>query len=122
MTQHRTLPNGEPISDDACRQATSIVEIATKRWTGAVLLALGRGATRFSQVESLVVGISARLLSARLRELEQHHLVERVVTPTMPVSVHYYLTPRGRTVLESLNNLAVHDHQGQNQPADRDVA
>ncbi len=108
MTKRHTLPSGEPISDEACREATSIVEIATKRWTGGVLLALGRGATRFSQMEALVEGISARLLSARLRELEQHHLVERVVTPTTPVSVQYFLTPRGQTVLTSLNHLAVH--------------
>jgi DNA-binding HxlR family transcriptional regulator len=117
VTKRHTLPSGEPISDEACREATSIVGIATKRWTGGVLLALGRGATRFSQMEALVEGISARMLSARLRELEQHHLLERMVTPTTPVSVQYYLTPRGQNVLASLNNLAVHSIE-----AKRDVA
>nr|WP_269326544.1 helix-turn-helix domain-containing protein [Kineosporia mesophila] len=113
------MPAGEPISDDECRRATAVVKIVTKRWTSAIMLALGRGATRFGQMEALVEGISARLLSARLRELEQHHLLERVVTPTVPVSVRYHLTPRGLTVLTSMHNLAVPE---QHQDVDQDVA
>lgn len=73
------------------------------------MLALHRGAHRFSQIQATVQGISARMLSARLRELEQHHLVERVVTPTMPVSVTYNLTDRGRVVLASIQSLAQQD-------------
>lgn len=119
MTNRHTLPSGELISDDECRRATAVVEIVTKRWTSAVMLALGRGATRFGQMEALVEGISARMLSARLRELEQHHLVDRVVTPTVPVSVRYHLTPRGHTVLASMHNLAV---QERHPAADQEVA
>ena len=111
MTRRLPFPTGESISDEECRRATAIIEITTKRWTSGVMLALGRGATRFGQMEALVEGISARMLSARLRELEQHHLLERVVTPTMPVSVTYHLTPRGHAVLTSMHNLAVQDRR-----------
>lgn len=72
------------------------------------MLALGRGATRFGEVEAMVEGVSARMLSLRLRELEQHGLVDRVVTPTTPVSVSYHLTARGRDLLSSMHQLALY--------------
>ncbi len=104
----RVHPVGETIDEAACRTSVllEISALLTKRWTGGVMLALSRGADRFSQIQAMVQGISGRLLSARLRELEQHGLVERVVTPTMPVSVSYALTDRGRMVLVSLSGLA----------------
>lgn len=88
-----------PIDDDACRQATDLLEFVGRRWTSSILLALGRGATRFGQIEASVKGISARMLSVRLRELERHHLVERVVQPSTPVSVEYHLTKSGLELL-----------------------
>ncbi|GLY13677.1 winged helix-turn-helix transcriptional regulator [Kineosporia rhizophila] len=103
-------PLGQPISDEECLRASGIVELTTvigKRWTSGIMLALGRGADRFGQIEAMVQGVSARMLSVRLRELEQHRLVERVVTPTMPVSVTYSLTHRGRVVLAWVQDLAL---------------
>lgn len=97
------------INDEACPRA-SIVEITTivtKRWTSGIMLALSLGATRFSQIQAAVEGISGRMVSARLRELELHGMVERVVTPTMPVSVSYALTHKGRVALSSLQSLAL---------------
>ena len=92
-----------PIDDDACRQATDLLEFVGRRWTSSILLALGRGATRFGQIEASVSGISARMLAVRLRELERHHLVDRVVQPSTPVSVEYYLTQGGRELLKLLD-------------------
>jgi DNA-binding HxlR family transcriptional regulator len=93
------------ISDVACREATSSLEFVGRRWTGAIMLALGRGASRFSEIEAAVEGLSPRLLTARLRELEAHDLVEREVVPTTPVSVRYRLTPRGRDLLAAMQPL-----------------
>jgi DNA-binding HxlR family transcriptional regulator len=95
-----------PIDDAECRLASSVVEFVGRRWTSGVMLALGRGATRFSEIEAVVEGISARMLSTRLRELEQHGLVERVVTPTTPVSITYHLSARGRELLTAMHGLA----------------
>lgn len=88
-----------PIDDEACRRATDLLEFVGRRWTSSILLALGRGATRFGQVETSVTGISARMLAVRLRDLERHGLVDRVVQPTTPVSVDYHLTDRGQELL-----------------------
>ncbi|MBT0769920.1 helix-turn-helix transcriptional regulator [Kineosporia sp. J2-2] len=78
-----------------------------RRWTSGIMLALGRGATRFSEIEAVVEGLAARMLALRLRELEHRHLVERTVAPTTPVSVTYTLTPRGQELLTMLHGLAV---------------
>jgi DNA-binding HxlR family transcriptional regulator len=93
------------IDDASCREATSALEFVGRRWTGAIMLALGRGATRFGEIEAAVDGLSARLLTARLRELDEHGIVEREVTPTTPVSVRYRLTPRGRDLLDAMQPL-----------------
>ena len=69
------------------------------------MLALGRGATRFGEIEAAVDGLSARMLTARLRELEDHGIVEREVVPTTPVSVRYRLSPRGRDLLAAMQPL-----------------
>jgi DNA-binding HxlR family transcriptional regulator len=96
------------IDDATCREATAPLEFVGRRWTAAIMLALGRGASRFGEIEAAVDGLSARLLTARLRELEAHELVEREVIPTTPVSVRYRLSPRGRDLLAAMQPLVAY--------------
>ncbi len=58
------------VEDDQCRSYQAVLEFIGRRWVGAVLLAGSQGARRFSQYRTLVPGISDRLLSQRLKELE----------------------------------------------------
>jgi len=53
---------------------------------------------RFNQLLMGIPGISDRVLTERLRELEYEGLVERLVDPGPPVRVSYRLTPRGRAL------------------------
>ncbi len=69
---------------------------------GGILLAMARGAERFSDIRASVRGLSSRLLAARLRELEAAELIERVIVHTMPVTVRYRLSAQGRDLLASL--------------------
>ena len=67
------------------------------------------GAERFTEVRAAVPGISDAVLTARLRELCDHGLVERHVSPGPPVAVRYLLTDAGRgtrPVLEALRDFA----------------
>lgn len=82
-----------------------MLEFVGRRWTGAIMLALARGASRFGEVEAAVDGLSARMLTARLRELETHGIVEREVIPTTPVQVRYRLTARGGDLLAAMQPL-----------------
>ena len=74
------------------------VELIGRRWTGAILRALMSGATRFSDVTAAVPGLSDRLLSERLKELEAAGIVERTVIPSIPVRIDYGLTDKGRSL------------------------
>ncbi|HEV2109468.1 MAG TPA: helix-turn-helix domain-containing protein [Thermomicrobiales bacterium] len=74
------------------------IELIGKRWTGAILRAMLSGATRFSDVTAAVPGLSDRLLSERLKELEAEGIVTRTVIPSTPVKIEYRLTPKGRAL------------------------
>jgi len=61
---------------------------------------------RFSDVLKDVDGISNKMLSKELKELEVNKLIKRTVLDTQPVTVHYNLTEYGRTLQTIINNLA----------------
>ncbi|MDF2920449.1 MAG: putative transcriptional regulator [Microbacterium sp.] len=82
------------------------MEVVGRRWSSGILLALGMGAERFSEIEHRVQGLSGRMLSVRLRELEVAELVARDVRPTTPVTISYRLTERGVELLRSLQPMA----------------
>ena len=71
------------------------MELIGKRWTGAVVRALIARPARFNHLLSGIPGISDRVLTERLRELELESIVERLVDPGPPVRVSYRLTQRG---------------------------
>src|SRR5262245_35455646 len=72
------------------------IELIGRRWTGAILRVLLGGPTRFSEIAAAVPGLSDRLLSERLKELEAEGIVVRTVYPETPVRVEYALTEKGR--------------------------
>jgi DNA-binding HxlR family transcriptional regulator len=91
-----------------CPHFHAAIELIGKRWSGAILAALGEGPLRFAQLCEAVPGMSDRLLSERLRELESEGLVERSVDES-PLRVSYALTEKGidlQPVLGGLQNWA----------------
>jgi DNA-binding HxlR family transcriptional regulator len=83
----------------SCVRYTRSVEIIGRRWTGAILRALIAGKSRFNEIRNTVPGLSDRLLSERLKELEAEGIVERCVTPSTPVRIDYRLTDKGQALL-----------------------
>jgi DNA-binding HxlR family transcriptional regulator len=75
------------------RETASLLE---RRWQLSILYAALSGALRFNEFADAVAGISPRMLSERLRDLEGAGLVQRTVLPTSPPTVEYRLTDRGR--------------------------
>src|SRR3954469_1432965 len=71
-----------------------------RRWTGAILRAMLSGEARFSDIASVVPGLSDRLLSERLKELEAEGIVMRTVVASTPVRVDYALTEKGQALSE----------------------
>jgi DNA-binding HxlR family transcriptional regulator len=78
-----------------CPHFHAAIELIGKRWTGAIVSALTEGPLRFGELAKAVPGLSDRLLSQRLRELEQEGLVQREVEAGSPVRVTYSLTEAG---------------------------
>jgi DNA-binding HxlR family transcriptional regulator len=72
-----------------------------------VICALEPGSKRFSELARIVAGVSQKMLTQTLRTFERDGLVEREVTPSVPVRVDYSLTVLGRSLLPVM--AAVHD-------------
>ncbi len=92
-----------------CPRYEHAIQVLGKRWTGLLLSALMDGPRRFCELTSLVEGLSDRVLSDRLRELEAEGVVQRVVYPQIPVRVEYQLTEKGRAfkpVLDAIRTWA----------------
>ncbi|MEJ1230956.1 MAG: helix-turn-helix domain-containing protein [Galbitalea sp.] len=95
----------EAIDDAECRRVSGALELIGRKWSSGILLAVARGTDRFSQIRARVIGLSDRLLAARLTELEHAGLIDRIVEATTPVTIRYQLTPRGHDLMASLNGL-----------------
>lgn len=74
------------------------IEIIGRRWSGAIIRALLSGDRRFCQIRATIPGLSDRLLSERLKELELEGIVERNVQPDTPVRIEYRLTGMGEAL------------------------
>ena len=92
------------------------MELIGRRWAGAILYALTDGPLHFAELKESVPGMSDRLLSCRLKELEETGLVRREVKAGNRVRVSYELTPKGRSlepVMGELREWARHWHRAQ---------
>jgi DNA-binding HxlR family transcriptional regulator len=85
-----------------CAKFHKAVELIGRRWTGAVIQLLLRGPSRYAELRDAIPDISDRMLSERLRELEQEGIIARAVIPETPVRVEYALTPKGRALEQAL--------------------
>lgn len=108
----------ESIDDNQCRIFTTAVELVGKRWSSSILLAIARGAHRFSEIIASVDDLSDRMLAQRLRELEHTGLIIREVVPTAPVQIRYELSERGRDLMRSLQPLVTWAHKWEGVGAD----
>jgi DNA-binding HxlR family transcriptional regulator len=84
----------EPVS----REIALAADLLERRWLLQVVVAAHTGSVRFNEFGEAVVGISPRMLSARLRDLERAGVIQRVVIPDTPPGVEYRLTDRGRAL------------------------
>ncbi len=107
-------PAGNPIEDRAregsepvrvCPYFHAAVELIGKRWAGVILWALIDRPAYFAELRAAIPGMSDRLLSRRLRELEAEGIVERAVHPGTPARVSYALTDAGRGLEPAMREL-----------------
>src|SRR5689334_4143518 len=89
-----------------CPRYHEAVELVGKRWTGAILYVLLHGGRlRFTEIANAVPDLSDRLLSERMKELEQRGIVARHVSEGTPTKVCYELTEKGRQLAPAMAEL-----------------
>ncbi|GAA3937971.1 helix-turn-helix domain-containing protein [Litoribacillus peritrichatus] len=89
------------IRDENCPIRNVVAQIGDK-WSILILFSLADGADRFNSLKSRIEGISQRMLTQTLRELERDGFVERTVYPQVPVKVEYKLTELGQGLTKSV--------------------
>jgi DNA-binding HxlR family transcriptional regulator len=94
------------IGPSECGAVDQVVALLGEKWTLLILGALTRAQTlRYNDLQRAVRGISQRMLTLRLKALEENGLVKRTVFPTVPPRVDYELTPLGRTLVGPVKEL-----------------
>jgi len=91
-------PAGDAAPASVCPRFHYAVELVGRRWIGAIISVLMSGPRRFNELLSAVPGLSDRLLTERLRELEREGIVLRTVHDERPVRVTYTLTESGESL------------------------
>ncbi len=100
-----TVPAPEGAPAKVCPEYHAAVELVGRRWTGAILWSLIERPHYFAELKACIPGLSDKLLSQRLRELEEEGLVDRSVHPGSPARVSYSLTEKGRDVEPAVREL-----------------
>ena len=93
-------------TDGACPFVREVLTRVGDKWSVLVIVLLGDGTRRFSDLKRTITGISQRMLTHTLRGLERDGLIVRTVIPTVPPRVEYALSPLGRTLLKTVTELA----------------
>jgi DNA-binding HxlR family transcriptional regulator len=101
-----TKPN---VRQAACEKAIlpvrDALDVLNGKWKLQIILSLTFSNLRFKEMQRQIHGITAKMLSKELKDLEINQLVKRTVYDTVPVTVEYSLTPYGRTLKKVIEEL-----------------
>lgn len=97
VTERAEPANG--LSHSECLRVGEVLARVGDKWTVMVIDELGEGSRRFNELRRALPGISQRMLTLTLKNLERDGLVSRTVTPSVPPRVDYDLTELGRSML-----------------------
>ena len=93
-------------SSQVCTKFHHAVELIGRRWSGAIISSMISGPRCFNEFLAAVPGLSDRLLTERLRELESEGLVRRTVLTGPPIRVSYELTASGKDLEPAIEALS----------------
>ena len=89
------------------RSVQDAMDALNGKWKIAIISSICcYGKRRFSDILNDVEGVSNRMLSKELKELELNQLVKRTVLPTQPITVEYKLTEHGKTLQRIISELS----------------
>jgi DNA-binding HxlR family transcriptional regulator len=103
MSQSHTDVSAEVMA--AACPVREVLDRVAGKWSILIVVTAARGPVRFTELERAIEGISRRMLTLTLRNLERDGLLRRTVYPTVPPKVEYELTPIARELYTSLLSL-----------------
>ncbi len=104
MSRGNTGVTVQVVNAHAC-PVREVLDRVSGKWSVQILVAAAHGPMRFTELERGIEGISRRMLTLTLRNLERDGLVTRTVHATVPPKVEYELTPVARELHETLQGL-----------------
>jgi len=96
--------NNFKISEKTC-SLSEVLEIIGGKWAMPIIYYLSKGKMRFKELERSVEGINTRMLVKELKNMEANEIVTRKVFATVPPTVEYTLTEKGKKLLPSIFSL-----------------
>ncbi|WP_330404478.1 winged helix-turn-helix transcriptional regulator [Vallitalea okinawensis] len=81
------------------------LDVLNGKWTFLIIRDLFEGKKRFGELRKSLVGISPKTLSVRLKELESKGIIERTAYPTIPPTVEYSLTEKGKSLKKIIKEM-----------------
>jgi DNA-binding HxlR family transcriptional regulator len=101
----KTIEEKHSACTNVLRPVRDSLDILSGKWKLPIIIALDFGEKRFSEIAQEVHGITDRMLSKELRDLELNGLVKRNVQNSYPVKVTYMLTAHSKTLRPVINSL-----------------
>ncbi len=98
-------------------EVRQILDRIADKWSLLVIALLDQRTLRFNELRREIDGISQRMLTVTLRQLERDGLVQRTVYPVVPPRVDYVLTPLGRTLHDTIQSFVIWTEKHQNEIA-----
>jgi DNA-binding HxlR family transcriptional regulator len=94
-----------PVEETQACEVRDLLDRLADKWSLLVVELLGERTRRFTELRREIDGISQRMLTLTVRQLERDGLVRRTVYPVVPPKVEYELTPLGTSLLEMIQPL-----------------
>jgi DNA-binding HxlR family transcriptional regulator len=102
LTETRCVDGHIPDVEDQACTVRQVLDRVGGKWSIGIIVAASQGPVRFTELERSIEGISRRMLTLTLRNLERDGLLTRTVYPTVPPKVEYLATEMARELYESL--------------------
>src|SRR5260370_8951842 len=106
VNEVQTKQDAHPTVFDSQYGSRQVLDLLAEKWTALVLYALAFGVKRHGELKREIQGISQKMLTRTLRNLERDGLVKRTVYHVVPPRVEYALTPLGETLSELLKTIS----------------
>ena len=93
------------MNDKLCPKMEESLKLFGKKWIGLIVFSLLDGEKKFSDIEKFIPGLSGRVLTERLKELELKGIINRNVVPSRPIKISYELTRKGIDLSNVFNSI-----------------